>query len=194
MNNLTMVFRGTHTFTFDLPSTAKKETGPKTVDVPGFEAVCDFRRLNELQPTEEPPFTFAQAICVTKIEDWDFRGIHNASVLVLKEAVRWVLCFPVVPVFSEELRYIPETTAIPPDGNDALKAFYFFIRSTPAGPPIRAVTSLDGLDSLSPQTGARLALIRAKAWRWDQAESVIHIFPQDVRDIEIILDSEVRTF
>jgi len=187
MNNLTMVFRGTHTFGFDIPSTVVK------ADVPAFEAVCDFHRIEELRLYEEPVFTWAQAICVTNVEGWDFCGIHNAPVLVPSEVVRWVLCFPVVRILRG-LRYIPETTVIPPDGDGVFETFYFFTGSTPTGSPIQAVATLDNLDLLSPQPDAKLALVRAKAWRWNQGESIIRIFPQDIRDIEIVLDSEVRIF
>ena len=188
MGNLKMVFRGTHAFTFDLPSTAEVEGEDyRTIDVPGFEAVCAFRRLDELQATDEPAFTFAQAVCVTEIEDWDFRGGEFASVLALPEAVRWVLCFPVT--CEDGVRYALETSEIQPDGDDV---FFYFTGTTPSGTPIRAVSSLEDLKFLSPLPQSKLALVRAKDWRWD-GEAVL-IAPQDVLELEIVLDSEVRVF
>jgi hypothetical protein len=187
MGNLDMVFRGTHAFTFDLPSTAEvEEEDCRTIDVPGFEAACAFRHLDQLQATDEPAFTHAQAICVTDVEDWDFRGGEFASVLVLPEAVRWILCFPVT---RQGVRYALQTEDISPDGDDV---FFYFTGSTPTGTPIRAVSSLDDLKFLSPLPQSKLALVRARDWRWD-GEAVL-IAPQDVLELEIILDSEVRVF
>jgi len=187
MGNLKMVFRGTYAFTFDLPSTAEVEGEDyRTIDVSGFEAVCAFRRLDELQATDEPAFTHAQAICVTEIEDWDFRGGDFSSVLVLPAAVRWILCFPVA---QEGVHYAPETSEISPDGDDV---FFYFTGTTPSGTPIRAVSSLEDLKFLSLLPQSKLALVRAKDWRWD-GEAVL-VAPQDVLELEIVLDSEVRVF
>ena len=187
MGNLDIVFRGTHAFTFDLPSTAEvEEEDYRTIDVPGFEAVCAFSRLDQLQATDEPAFTHAQAIAVADVEDWDFRGGEFASVLALPEAVRWILCFPVV---YDGVRYALETSEISPDGDDV---FFYFTGTVSFGTPIRAVPSLDDLKFLSPLPQSKLALVRAKDWRWD-GEAVL-IAPQDVLELEIVLDSEVRVF
>jgi hypothetical protein len=187
MGNLKMVFRGTHAFTFNLPQTAEmEEENYQVIDVPGFEAVCEFRHLDELQATDEPAFTHAQAIAVADVEDWDFRGGEFASVLALPEAVRWILCFPVV---YDGVRYALETSEISPDGDDV---FFYFTGTVSFGTPIRAVPSLDDLKFLSPLPQSKLALVRAKDWRWD-GEAVL-IAPQDVLELEIVLDSEVRVF
>jgi hypothetical protein len=85
------------------------------------------------------------------------------------------------------VRYAPETNEISPDGDDV---FYYFTGTAPFGTPIRAVSSLDDLKFLSPLPKSKLALVRAKDWRWD-GEAVL-IAPQDVAEIEIVLDSEVR--
>jgi hypothetical protein len=188
MGNLQTVFLGTHAFSFTLPATAEVETEDyRTIDVPGFEAVCGFRRLEELQATDEPPFTHAQAVAVTEIEEWDFRGDQYASVLVLPEAVRWILCFPVV--CKDGVRYAPGTSEIHPGGDDV---FFYFTGDTPTGAPIRAVADLDDLKFLSPRAGAKLALVRAKDWEWDEGRNTALIQPQEVAEIEIVLDSEVR--
>jgi len=190
MGNLKMVFRGTHAFTFNLPQTAEmEEENYQVIDVPGFEAVCAFSRLDQLQATDEPAFTHAQAICVTEIEDWDFRGGEFASVLVLPEAVRWILCFPVT--LEDGVRYALQTRAIEPDGDDV---FFFFSGSTPNGTPIQAVSDLGFLGLLSPQPSAKLVLVRAKDWEWGDKPQLVTIRPQDVGEIEIVLDSEVRVF
>jgi len=196
MGNPEIVFVGTHTFTFTLPSSAEVEKeNDETTDIPGFEAVCTFRNLDELQSVDEPMFSYAQAVCVSEIEDWDFRGINFSSVLVSHEAVRWVLCFPVRgrdwETRSREGNYAPETTTISPDGDDV---FFYLTGSTPAGTPIRAVPDLDSLSFLTPCPGAKLALVRAKDWEWDERRNTALIQPQDVAEIEIVLDSEVRVF
>jgi len=189
MGNLKMVFRGTHAFTFNLPQAAEmEEENYQVIDVPGFEAVCEFRHLDELQATDEPAFTHAQAIAVADVEDWDFRGGEFASVLALPEAVRWILCFPVV---YDGVRYALETSEISPDGDDV---FFFFSGSTPNGTPIQAVSDLGFLGLLSPQPGAKLVLVRAKDWEWGDKPQLVTIQPQDVAEIEIVLDSEVRVF
>ena len=191
-----MVFRGTHSFNFTLPQTAEVEGEDyRTIDVPGFEAVCAFSRLEELQAVGEPAFTHAQAIAVTEIEDWDFRGGDFSSVLVLPEAVRWVLCFPVRrrdwETRGREGNYAPETTTISPDGDDV---FFYFTGTTPSGRPIRAVPDMNSLSFLTPCPGAKLALVRAKDWEWDAKRNTVLIQPHDVAEIEIVLDSEVRVF
>jgi len=189
-----IVFVGTHGFTFELPSTAEvEEKNYETIDVPGFEAVCTFRHLEEWQAVDEPAFTHAQAVCVTEIEDWDFRGLDNASVLVLPEAVRWVLCFPVRgrdwETRGREGNYIPETITISPDDDDV---FFFFTGSTSNGTPIRAVPDLNSLSFLTPCPGTKLALVRAKNWEWDEERNTVLIQPQDVFELEIVLDFGVR--
>ena len=190
MKDLKMVFRGTHSFSFTFPQNAEVEGEDyRTIDVPGFEAVCAFSHLAQLQVpfTDEPAFTHAQAVAVTKIEDWNFRGVSDASVLVLPEAVRWILCFPVT--CEDGAHYAPETSEIPPDGDDV---FFYFTGTVSFGTPIRAVPSLDDLKFLSPLPQSKLALVRAKDWHWD--EEAVLVAPQDVLELEIVLDSEVRMF
>jgi hypothetical protein len=199
MDNPKIVFVGTRTFTFTLPSTAEVEKeNDETTDVPGFEAVCTFRRLNELQATGETAFTHAQAVCVSEVADWHFRGEDSASVLVSHEAVRWILCFPVQgrgrKTRVRNGKYVPQTNKIPPDGDDV---FFFLTGSSPNGTPIRAVPDLDNLGFLSPRPGAQLVLVRAKDWDWNDGRNTVSILPvsilpQDVLEMEIVLDSEVR--
>jgi len=179
MYNLEMVFLGTHTFTFTLPSTAE-------VDVPGFEAVCTFQRLYELQAADEPAFTYAQAVCVSEVEDYDFRGEDSACVLVSHEAVRWVLCFP---VGKRDGEYVPQTQSVPPDGVDI---FYTFSSTAPSGAPIHPVLHLDDLRLLSPQPGDKLVVVRASHWCLDEHQDTVLILSEDVLEVEIIPASEVR--
>jgi hypothetical protein len=181
MDNL-IFFRGTHTFTFTLPSAEKDDYK----DVLGFEAYRTFQHLNELQDASEPAFTHAQAVAVSRVERWVFRGASFASVLVSPEDVQWILCFPVA---RQGEHYALQTEDIPPDGEDV---FYYFTGSIRNGTPIRAVPDLDGLKFLSPRPDARMALVRAKDWEWDEKRNTVLIQPQDVAEIEIILDSEVR--
>ena len=194
-----MVFVGTHRFSFDLPSTAEMEVKEgwanewETVDVPGFEAVCTFRNLDELQSTDEPMFSYAQAVCVSEIEDWDFRGIDFSSVLVSHEAVRWVLCFPLGKrnweFRGQDGHYVPQTQSVPPDGDDI---FYTFASSASPGAPVHAVPDLDSLKFLSPQPGDKLVVIRAGNWRWDERRDTVFILPEDVIELETVSGSEVR--
>jgi hypothetical protein len=183
----TIVFVGTHSFTFELPSTAEVEEGYEIMDVPGFEAVCTFRHLQELQAADEPAFTHAQVVCVSEVEDYDFRSGDFASVLVLPEAVRWILCFPVVRV--QGVHYALRTNAVPPDGDDV---FYSFASAAPAGTPVQAVPDLDSLMFLSPQPGDKLAVIRANDWDWNDGRNTAFIRLRDVLEIEFVSESEVR--
>ena len=193
MGNLKMVFRGTHAFTFDLPSTAEvEEEDYRTIDVPGFEAVCEFRHLDELQATDEPAFTHAQAVCVTEIEDWDFRGGEFASVLALPEAVRWILCFPVA--CEDGVHYALQTRAIEPDGDDVFYTFASLASAALFRASVQAVPDLDTLKSLTPQLGDKLTVIRAKDWSWDEGRNTVYIQPWDISEIEFIVDSDVRVF
>jgi len=193
MGNLDMVFRGTHAFTFDLPSTAEVEGEDyRTIDVPGFEAVCAFSRLDQLQATDEPAFTHAQAIAVTDIEDRDFRGGEFASVLVLPEAVRWVLCFPVTP--EDGVHYALQTRAIEPDGDDVFYTFASLASAALFRASVQTAPDLDSLKFLTPQPGDKLVVIRAKDWCWDNQRQTAFISPWDISGIEFIVDSDVRVF
>jgi len=193
MGNLDIVFRGTHAFTFDLPSTAEvEEEDYRTIDVPGFEAVCEFRHLDELQATDEPAFTHAQAVCVTEIEDWDFRGGEFASVLALPEAVRWILCFPVA--CEDGVHYALQTRAIEPDGDDVFYTFASLASAALFRASVQAVPDLDTLKSLTPQLGDKLTVIRAKDWHWDDRRETAYIQPWDIAKIEFVVDSDVRVF
>ena len=193
MGNLKMVFRGTYAFTFDLPSTAEVEGEDyRTINVSGFEAVCAFRRLDELQATDEPAFTHVQAVCVTDVEDWDFRGGEFASVLVLPEAVRWILCFPVT--CEDGVHYVVKTKDLPPDDDDIFYTFVSFASVAPEGACVQAVPDLDSLKFLSPQPGDKLVVIRAKDWCWDEGRNTVYIQPWDIAEIEFVVDSDVRVF
>ena len=192
MDNLQMVFLGTHTFTFALPSTAEMETKEgkwKTVDVPGFEAVCTFHGLGQLHlSVDEPMFSCAQAVCVSEIKDWHFRGDEEfSSVLVSHATVRWVLCFPVVD--ENGLGYALQTHTVSPDGDDI---FYTFASAALSGAPVHTVPDLDNLKFLSPCPGDKLAVVRARDWEWDGLFNTAYILPQDVIEVEIVSGSEVR--
>jgi len=193
MNDLTMVFRGTHSFNFTLPQNAEVEGEDyRTIDVPGFEAVCAFSRLDQLQATDEPAFTHAQAICVTEIEDWDFRGGEFASVLVLPEAVRWILCFPVT--CEDGVHYALQTRAIEPDGDDVFYTFASLASAALFRASVQAAPDLDTLKSLTPQPGDKLTVIRAKDWHWDDRRETAFILPWEISKIEFVVDSDVRVF
>jgi len=193
MGNLKMVFRGTHAFTFTLPQNAEVEGEDyRTIDVPGFEAVCAFSRLDQLQATDEPAFTHVQAICVTEIEDWDFRGGEFASVLALPEAVRWVLCFPVT--CEDGVHYALRTQSLPSDGDDVFYTFASLASAALFRASVQAVPDLDTLKSLTPQPGDKLTVIRAKDWSWDEGRNTVYIQPWDIAEIEFVVDSDVRVF
>jgi hypothetical protein len=199
MDDLTMVFRGTHAFTFTLPQNAEVEGEDyRTIDTPGFEAVCAFRQLDQLQATDEPAFTHAQAICVTDVEDWDFRGGEFASVLALPEAVRWILCFPVQgqswELRGREGRYAPQTRSVILEGGDIFYTFTSLASAAPASASVQAVPCLNDLNLLVPQPGDKLVVIRAKDWSWDDRRQTAYILPWDISEIEFVVESEVRVF
>ena len=190
MGNPEIVFVGPHTFTFTLPSSAEVEKeNYETIDVPGFEAVCTFRHLEELQAVDEPAFTHAQAVCITEIEDWDFRGGDSAFVLVSHEAVRWVLCFPVRRL---KTRYAPQTKAVAPDGEDVFYTFSSVVTNDSSKTFIQVVPDLDSLKFLSPQPGDKLAVIRANDWDWNDGRNTAFIRLRDILEIEFVSGSEVR--
>ena len=193
MGNLKMVFRGTHAFTFNLPQTAEmEEENYQVIDVPGFEAVCAFSRLDQLQATDEPAFTHAQAIAVTDIEDWALRGGDFAFILALPEAVQWILCFPVT--LEDGVRYALQTRAIEPDGDDVFYTFASLASAALFRASVQATPDLDTLKSLTPQPGDKLTVIRAKDWSWDEGRNTVYIQPWDIAEIEFVVDSDVRVF
>jgi hypothetical protein len=189
MGNPTMVFLGIREFSL--------EPSPVTeMDAPGFEAVCSFGALEQLQGVYAPDFTHAQAVCVTEVEEeevfevveeYDSPGWYYSLARVLPEAARWVLCFSVVQRLSG--KYVLETNTIQPNGDDV---FYCFTGATPNGTPVRAVPDFDRLKFLPPRSGAKLALVRAGDWHWDEKRDTVSIRPQDMLEMEIVLDSEVR--
>jgi hypothetical protein len=193
-----IVFRGVHSLTFNLPSVAEVEEDGDLVDVPGFEAVYTFCRLEELRVVCEAVFSYAQAVCVDEIEDWDCWGTNDPSVLVLPEAVRWILCFPVQwrgwEPRGRDGKYVPRTKATPPDGEDVFYTFASLASAAPASASVQAVPDLDSLKFLTPQPGDKLVVIRAKDWSWDDRRQTACIQPWDILEIEFIVDSDVRVF
>ena len=200
--HLRMVFRGTDFFTFHLPSHACPDVEGESdyEDVPGFEAVYTFRRLDGLQyrslsSSFRKTFSHAQAICVTAIEDWDFPGDDLASVLVSHESVRWILCFRVGwgdirrQCDSRANDYAPWTTSVSPEGNDV---FYTFSSAIQSNTPVQAVSYLDNLSFLSPQDGDKLVVLRASEWTWEERGDIAFIHSWDIIEQETISDSEMR--
>jgi hypothetical protein len=144
-----------------------------------------------MQGNGVPDFPYAQAIAVSKAEGYGFRDGDSRSVFAYSDAVRWILCFPVV---QWDEKYVPETNAIKPDDDDVFWSFSSAAKAAPDGPPVRAVPHMDNPSFLSPQPGDSLALVRASKWRWDKRRHTVSIRPQDISGMEIVLDSEVRTF
>ena len=196
---LRMVFRGTNHFNLRIIPSAFPED-ELNEEVSGFEAVYTFRRLEGLQvlPLSSSfwrPFSYAQAICVTAIEDWGFPGKDPASVLVSHEAVRWILCFRVGWVDigrqcdSWANDYAPQTRTVPPLGRDV---FYTFSSAALSDAPIQAVSYLDNLSFLSPQSDDKLMVIRADDWTWDERGDTAFIRSKDIIEQETISDSGMR--
>jgi hypothetical protein len=201
---LNMVFRGTNYFTFRIIPFAFPEVEVEDEldyqEVPGFEAVYTFRRLEGLQcsPLSSSfwrPFSHAQAICVTTIEDWDFPGKDFASVLVSHNAVRWILCFRVGwgdirrQCDSRANDYAPWCNTVQPEGNDV---FYTFSSAIQSDAPIQAVSCLDNLSFLSPLDGDKLVVIRAREWTWEERGDIAFIHSWDIIEQETISESGVR--
>jgi hypothetical protein len=200
--HLRMVFRGTDHFTFRIIPFAfpEVEDDEDAEEVPGFEAVYTFRRLEGLQyrPSSSSfwrPFSHAQAICVTAIEDWDFPGKDLASVLVSHEAVRWVLCFRVSwgdirrQCDSRANDYAPWFNTVCSEGNDVFYTFSSFVQPDAL---VQSVSYLDNLSFLSPQDKDKLVVIRARDWTWEERGDIAFIHSQDIIEQETISDSEVR--
>jgi len=131
MDNLTMVFLGTHFFTFDLPFTEE------------FETVCELSRLDRLRSEDDPEFEYAQALCV-----------ETGSGFVSREEVQWFLCFPVER--KRKGYYVPRTESVPPSGKNVFYSFYSYRFEVPLNSPVRVVPDLDSLNLLSPRRGDKL--------------------------------------
>jgi len=201
---------GTYKFTFDLPFTAEitaeveveaeekyeeeecEEERYEYVQIPGFEAVCSFYDLDKLRDfCYDPPFTYAQAVCVTISEDYELRdwSISRCSVLVSQEAVDWILCFPVD--LKRNRRYVLRTDKVSPHGEDLFFCFSSAVRAARDGTPIQAVPYLRYLKFLSPGPWDKLAVVRASDWSWDEQEKTVSILPQDVLEKEVVVGSDV---
>ena len=195
MDNPKMVFVGTHHFSLELSSTVE-------MDGPGFEVVCSFGTLEQLQAFDAPDFSHAPAVCVTDcaeveeihvvekeevVEEYDSPGWYYFLARVLPEAARWVLCFPVTR--KQSGKYALRTHAVPPGGDDA---FYTFASAVSSGAPVQAVPYLEDIRFLSPQSGDKLVVVRASDWSWDENENTVFIRSQDVIEMETISESEVR--
>jgi len=197
VRRLQMVFRGTHSFTFHLPpiAIAQAEGNFNTEEVPGFEAVWVFGRLERLRIAGQPSFSHAQAICVAEVKNWNFPGRDSTSVLVSHKAIRWILCFPLI---RQELRqqrgsrtngYAPLTCTVPSDGSDV---FYTFSSAIQSDAPVRAVAYWDSFRFLSPQPDDKLVVIRASNWTWNECGHTVSIQPWDVLEVETVIGSNVH--
>jgi hypothetical protein len=196
------VFRGVYSFCFDFPESEKYGI----IRLPGFAAVWTLDYLEVMQRDDAPDFPYAQAIAVSKTEGYGFRDGGAGSVLAYSDAVRWVLCFPVVRRSAEESGrgYVVKTSKIDPlapviprniDTLCGEKVFFCFssaIESAPNGKTFRAASSLCCLDLLSPKPGDKLVLVRASRWRWAKFYNTAVIKPKYVLDAETVSDSEVR--
>jgi hypothetical protein len=202
MSKLRTVFIGTDFFTLNIPSCVLSFVSPQArerreaTEIPGFEAVYTFNRLGGLHimpPSSSiwEPFTHAQAVCVTEFKDCNFPGEDFASVLVLPEAARWVLCFPVCKV---KTRYAPQTKAVALGGEDVFYTFSSLVLGDSPEMAVQAVPDLDSLHFLSPHRGDKLAVIRAKRWDWDDREDTVFVWRWDITEVEFISGSEVRIF
>jgi len=83
----------------------------KGIDFPGFQAVCKFDHLKELQYRCELDFTCAQALVATPVEYGDFRCRERGYSdfpgypFVAQRAVDWLVCFPLDK--RQDGQYIP---------------------------------------------------------------------------------------
>ena len=165
MDNLTMVFLGTHFFTFDLPFTEE------------FETVCELSRLDRLRSEDDLEFEYVQALCV-----------ETGSGFVSREEVQWFLCFPVER--KRKGYYVPRTESVPPSGKNVFYSFYSYRFEVPLNSPVRVVPDLDSLNLLSPRRGDKLVVVRCNNWRWDE-EGAALVRWKDIIETEIIHESEV---
>jgi hypothetical protein len=168
------------------------------VQIPGFESVRFFYDLDKLRNfCYDPPFTYAQAVCVTISEDYELSNWSDpcgsflgGSVLVSQEAVDWILCFPVA-LKERTRRYALQTDKVSPHGKDLFFCFMSALGAARAGTPVQAVPYLRYLKFLSPSPWDKLAVVRASNWNWDEQENTVSILPQDVLEMEVVTDSEV---
>jgi hypothetical protein len=102
--------------------------------------------------------------------------------------VRWAACFPVTR--NQKGKYVLRTY-IPSDGDGV---FFFFTSPLVIGTPIQAVPDLSGLKLALPRPGDKLALVRAKNWRWDEKRDTVFVSRKDIIELEIVSRSKVRVF
>ena len=198
MADLETVFRGVYDFCFDFPDSEKYGI----IRFPGFAAAWTLSRLEVMQADGAPNFSYAQAIAVSRFEGYGFYDKDSGSVLAYSDAVRWVLCFPVIrqPNGKYTLKASKLSTlkpAVPRDRRTLCGEHVFFcfssaIENASNGKTFRAASSLDCLDLLSPKPGDKLVLVRASRWRWAKFYNTAVIKPKYVLDAETVSDSEVR--
>jgi len=191
------VFRGIYNFSLDFPDSEKYGI----VRLPAFTAVWTLDHL-ELMQGESLNFSYAQAIAVSKTESYGFRDGGCGSVLAYSDAVRWVLCFPVVRrsggEYTVKTSKIDPLAPVVPRNMDTLcgeKVFFCFSSAFDGvlnGKTFRAASSLSCLDLLSPKSGDKLVLVRASRWRWAKVYNTAVIKPKYVLDTETVSDSKVR--
>jgi len=171
-----MVFVGTRRFSLNPFITAKRS-------VSDFEAVCSLDALDQLQYIGAPDFTYVLAARVT-----NYAEVEKMRVCVFYEAVRWVACFPVTR--NQEGKYVLQTH-IPSDSEGV---FFFFASPLVIGTPIQAVPDLSGLKLAVPRQGDKLALVRAKNWRWDEKRDTVFVSLKSIIELEIVSRSKARVF
>jgi len=197
-----IVFLGSHSFTFDLPPTAEEEEYEEfeMVSMRRFEAVRNFRRLDEVLPDGERAFTHAQAVCVseavppkqrrTAMDNLKivFPGISNFTIELPPAAEHGTADargFEAVCAFRrlEKWRAIGEPAFVYAQAvavsEDVFYAFTFFTTTAPTGASVRAVPDLDSLKFLSPCPGAKLGVLHASDWHWNKGRDTVLILPKD---------------
>ena len=203
-----VVFRGTHTLTVELPETVYverlKESGrmgkrkygyvvmePPTVltEEPGFEAVCTFNHLDALRICGDPPFTFAQAVVVSEVEEDDLYGVDQPYVRVLPETVRMVMAFP-VELHPDRLVYQPAGIA-PQEKDDLL--LYFLSDSETLPDAMTAVADLDYLPSLEVSSFSRLHVVTVTDLEWKFRNEIAFIRTEHIVD-HWVVPATVRFF
>jgi len=188
------VFRGTREATTELPTSVEvwADEEEQIVTRDGFEAVCSFSHLDDLNGYYPDKYRFAQAIIVDKIEERRLGRMFPFTIRVLNAAVRSVIVFPVDTYHRHQLKsdYIPAGV---PFGLG--RELWYFLTSFCFLPErITAVPKLDVLHHhLFSGTECFLHVVKVDNFEWETPDFTAVFHSGDVLD-HWVVPVTIRTF
>jgi hypothetical protein len=181
------VFRGTWDATTELPTSVEvwADEGEQIVTRDGFEAVCSFSHLDDLNGYYPDKYRFAQAIIVDEIEEGKLGGIFPFTVRVLNAAVRSVIVFPVDACHRHRLKsyYIPAGVPFGPGE----KLWYFLTSFCFLPERIIAIPRLDVLHHhLFSGSECFLHVVKVNNFEWETTDFTAVFHSGDVLDHRVV--------